>query len=206
MQAEFSDGAYGNVLVQPTGDNAYLIKLRFISEDEHKIILQNLRDKFEVVKDNGVSIVTDGQDSQLLDLEATAIETVTATSSASNQVNDVVENRLIEDRIETIGPAISSQLQKRSMEAAIAVIFAIVLYVGYAFRKVSKPVKSWKYGITAIIALIHDVTITMGVFALLGKFYGVEVDIPFVVAILSWYLIVFVKILSSMVMNILMKL
>ncbi|OGH86536.1 MAG: protein-export membrane protein SecF [Candidatus Magasanikbacteria bacterium RIFOXYC12_FULL_33_11] len=179
----FADNTYGNVLVQPTEETGYLLKMRFISEEEHKVILNILRDKFEVVKDNGLSVVTEGSDSQLINLESTTVESASSSTEAVDGA--IVENRLIEDRVETIGPAISSQLQKRSFEAAIAVVLAIVFYVAYAFRKVSKPVQSWKYGITAIIALIHDVTITMGVFAILGKFYNVEVDIPFVVAILT---------------------
>ena len=182
VQDVFADNTYGNVLVQPTEETGYLLKMRFISEEEHTVILNTLRDKFEVIKDNGLSVVTDGSDSQLINLESTTVENASSTEAVNSTI---VENRLIEDRVETIGPAISSQLQKRSFEAAIAVVLAIVFYVAYAFRKVSKPVQSWKYGITAIIALIHDVTITMGVFAILGKFYNVEVDIPFVVAMLT---------------------
>ena len=48
-------------------------------------------------------------------------------------------------------------------------LVAIVLYIAWVFRKVSKPVASWKYGIAAIIALFHDVIITMGIFAVLGE-------------------------------------
>ncbi len=95
------------------------------------------------------------------------------------------ENKVLENRVETIGSSISSQLRKRAWSAGIAVIIAIVLYVAYAFRRVSRPVQSWKYGITAIIALVHDVLIVMGIFAVLGHFYGVEIDIPFVVALLT---------------------
>lgn len=95
------------------------------------------------------------------------------------------EGKVLEDRVDVIGPAISSQLRTRSMYAAIAVVLAIILYVAYAFRRVSRPVKSWKYGMAAIVALVHDVTITMAVFSLLGHFLGVEVDIPFVVALLT---------------------
>lgn len=182
VQDVFADGTYGNVLVQPTEETGYLLKMPFISEEQHKAILQTLRSKFEIVKDSGVSVVTEGTESQLINLDAATIESASSTEENSHVV---AENRLIEERVETIGPAISSQLQKRSFEAVIAVVIAIVLYVAYAFRKVSKPVQSWKYGLTAIIALIHDVGITMGVFALLGKFYGVEVDIPFVVAMLT---------------------
>ena len=92
---------------------------------------------------------------------------------------------VVEDRFETIGPTISEQLRNRSLSAGIVVIIAIIIYIGYAFRRVSQPVTSWKYGITAIIALVHDTIITMGVFAVLGKYYGVEIDIPFVVALLT---------------------
>ncbi|MBI4993073.1 MAG: protein translocase subunit SecF [Candidatus Magasanikbacteria bacterium] len=94
-------------------------------------------------------------------------------------------NKVMEISFQTIGPAISSQLKQRSIYAIIAVLIGIIVYIAYTFRRVSKPVASWKYGLVAIIALIHDVTITMGVFAFLGKYFGVEVDIPFVVALLT---------------------
>jgi preprotein translocase subunit SecF len=95
------------------------------------------------------------------------------------------KNELIEEKINTIGPAISSELKENSIYAAIGVVLAIIGYIAYAFRKVSKPVDSWKYGLTAIFALIHDVTITMGVFSLITYFYSVEINIPFVVAMLT---------------------
>ncbi len=95
------------------------------------------------------------------------------------------DNRVLEQRFETIGPIISTQLKDRSIYIMLTVIVTIVLYVAYAFRKVSRPVQSWKYGISAIIALIHDVVITLGVFAILGRFLGVEVDIAFVVALMT---------------------
>lgn len=95
------------------------------------------------------------------------------------------DNRVLEDRVDTIGPAVSSHLRQRATYAGIAVVIAIILYVAYAFRKVSEPLQSWKYGVAAIVALVHDVTITMAVFALLGEYLGVEVDIPFIVALLT---------------------
>ncbi|PJA89649.1 MAG: protein translocase subunit SecF [Candidatus Magasanikbacteria bacterium CG_4_9_14_3_um_filter_32_9] len=95
------------------------------------------------------------------------------------------DNRILEQRFETIGPVISTQLKNRSIYIILTVIVTIVLYVAYAFRKVSRPVQSWKYGISAIIALVHDVVITFGTFAILGKFLGVEVDIAFVVALMT---------------------
>lgn len=94
-------------------------------------------------------------------------------------------NEIRQERLDVIGPSISAHLRSRALTAAFVVIIAIVFYVAYAFRKVSSSVQSWKYGLTAIVALVHDVVITMGVFTLLGYYFGIEIDIPFVVALLT---------------------
>jgi len=94
-------------------------------------------------------------------------------------------NRVLEARLETIGPSISAELRTRALKTGIIVSLAIILYIAYSFRKVSKPLQSWKYGVVAVLALLHNVLITIGVFVLLGKFKGVEVDIAFVVALLT---------------------
>ncbi len=95
------------------------------------------------------------------------------------------DNEFIEQRFETIGASVSKQLRERAMLAIVFVSLGIILYVAYAFRKVSQPVKSWKYGLMALIAVLHDLLLVMGVFAILGRFKGVEVDIAFVVALLT---------------------
>lgn len=95
------------------------------------------------------------------------------------------DNQVHEERFETIGASISKQLRSRAAWAIALVNLGIILYVAYAFRKVSRPVASWKYGVLAIVALFHDVLLVMGVFAVLGKFFGVEVDTAFIVAILT---------------------
>lgn len=93
--------------------------------------------------------------------------------------------QVLEKRIETVGPSVSATIKKRASTAGTLVIIAIVSFIAFAFRKVSKPVASWKFGVAAVVTLLHDVLITMGVFAFLGHFYGVQVDIPFVVALLT---------------------
>lgn len=95
------------------------------------------------------------------------------------------DNKVSEDQFETIGAAVSSQLRQRSIVAVILVVFSIVAFVAYAFRSVSFPVASWKYGVTAIIAALHDVLLVVGIFAFLGHYHNVEVDIGFVVALLT---------------------
>lgn len=85
----------------------------------------------------------------------------------------------------SIGPSIGHELQTKATLALIIVSIAIVLFIAYVFRKVSKPVSSWKYGFVAIITLVHDIVLTTGVFALFGYFAGVEVDMLFIVALLT---------------------
>lgn len=93
--------------------------------------------------------------------------------------------QVIEKRIETVGPAVSETIKNRAWTAGVVVVLAIVAFIAFAFRRVSKPVASWKFGVAAVVSLLHDVLITMGVFSFLGHFYGVQVDIPFVVALLT---------------------
>lgn len=95
------------------------------------------------------------------------------------------DNIMTENRTETIGPAVSDVLRRRTSYAALVAILAIIAFIAYSFRKVSEPVAAWKFGVSAVITLIHDVGITMGVFAVLGHYYDVRVDIAFVVAMLT---------------------
>ncbi len=150
IQEIVPESTYGSSIIQSVGDMGYLLRLRFISEEEHQQILASAREKFEVA---GTS--------------------------------ETPENRVLEESIETIGPAISESLRERSVQAVIAVLLTIGAYIAYTFRKVSRPVASWKYGLAAIIALFHNILITIGVFSLLGHFHGVEVGISFVLALLT---------------------
>lgn len=84
----------------------------------------------------------------------------------------------------SIGPTIGYELRKQAIWGIILVLLGISLYVAYAFRKVSEPIKSWKYGIVTLITLLHDVAIPTGMIALLGYFKGVEIDTNFIVALL----------------------
>lgn len=90
-----------------------------------------------------------------------------------------------EMRFDSIGPVIGKELKKKSITAMILVVAMIILYIAFAFRKVSKPVNSFYYGLMAVAALIHDITLPAGVFAVLGHYYGVEVDTLFVTALLT---------------------
>ncbi len=87
----------------------------------------------------------------------------------------------IEKRFNSVGPSIGRELRSKAFVAIGLVLLTTIIFIAYAFRKVSKPVSSWKYGIVAIITLFHDIVIPAGIFA----FLGLEVDSLFIVGILS---------------------
>lgn len=86
---------------------------------------------------------------------------------------------------ESIGPVIGDELRNKAILAVVILLVLIVLYVAWAFRQVSQPVASWKYAVLTIVAAMHDVIIPAGVFAVLGKFYGFQIDSAFIAAILT---------------------
>jgi preprotein translocase subunit SecF len=90
-----------------------------------------------------------------------------------------------EDQFNSVSPTIGQELLQKGLIALGLVAVCIILFIAFAFRKVSKPVASWKYGIVAIVTLIHDILIPTGLFAALGHFAGAEVDSLFIVALLT---------------------
>ncbi len=87
--------------------------------------------------------------------------------------------------ITTIGPTIGVELQQDAIYSIITVMIGIILYIGWAFKSVPKPANSWVFGSAAVLAMIHDVVIVFGAFAILGHFFGAPVDSLFVTAILT---------------------
>ncbi|OGD96199.1 protein-export membrane protein SecF, partial [Candidatus Curtissbacteria bacterium RIFCSPLOWO2_01_FULL_41_28] len=88
-------------------------------------------------------------------------------------------------RLETVGPVVSKELAQKAFIAVAISILAIVLYITWAFRQVPKPASSIAFGICTIIALIHDVIVVVGIFAILGHFFAIEVDSLFITALLT---------------------
>lgn len=88
-------------------------------------------------------------------------------------------------RFNSVGPTVGDSLKQKSYYAIIAVILCIVLFITFAFRKVSIPVASWKYGLATIVALAHDVIIPVGIYVMYGHFTGAEIDLLFVTALLA---------------------
>lgn len=108
-----------------------------------------------------------------------------------NQINKIKADLMskfgpvIERRVENVGPIVGKELTKKAITALLLASVAIVLYIAFSFRKVPKPASSWRFGITAVIALVHDILVVVGIFAILGKVLGIEVDTLFVTALLT---------------------
>lgn len=89
------------------------------------------------------------------------------------------------ESFQSIGPVIGQELKRKTKIVIFFALFAILIYIALSFRRISRPVKSYVYGLTSIIALCHDVLIPLGVLAFLGKFQGVEINIPIITAFLT---------------------
>lgn len=131
----------GFIVLQPTGEQNYIVKSRDLSEAEHTLLLATLS--------------SGGRDS------------------------------FTEANFNSIGPSVGRELTRKALVAVVLVSLAIILFIAFTFRKVSRPVSSWRYGFVAIVALFHDVIISIGIFIILSNFFGVEIDTLFVVAILT---------------------
>jgi preprotein translocase subunit SecF len=159
-----------------------ILELDFTTEKIDKVVLENQISDFS---QNNEGILGDfslretGDSGYIL---RTAEIDNTQKISLMDSISENAE--VTEVRFNTIGPVLGSELRSKALFAIFIVILFIVLFVAYAFRHVSKPVSSWKYGFVAIVAFLHDVLVPIGLFAVLGRFGGIEVDTLFVVAIL----------------------
>ena len=88
-------------------------------------------------------------------------------------------------REENVGPIIGAELKQKAVVGTMVACLMIILYITYSFRKVPKPASSFRFGIAAVVALMHDVLVLVGVFAIFGKFLHVEIDTLFVTALLT---------------------
>lgn len=85
----------------------------------------------------------------------------------------------------TVGPTIGAELLQKAILALTLASFFIVLYIAWSFRSVPKPANSFRFGISAIAALLHDVLVIVGLFSIFGKIWHVEIDSLFITALLT---------------------
>ncbi|MEX0917240.1 MAG: protein translocase subunit SecF [Candidatus Paceibacterota bacterium] len=152
-----------------------------VSYDEarpEKAVLENRLNQLDI---GSYSLLKTGETGYLLRMRET---TENELPSILNTL-EVEGSTPTQERFSSIGPTIGQELRTKALIAIFTVVLVIILYVAFAFRKVSEPVSSWKYGLIAILALLHDIIIPTGVFAVLAYLTGAEVDILFVMALLA---------------------
>lgn len=141
------------------------------------------RPEIDLVKESVASLGIDAQiqefgDSNVVIKTAALDEDGVAQILDSIKIDDVSPEIV---RLNSVGPSLGEELQNKAYIAIGIVVLAIILFIALAFRKISKPVSSWKYGLVAVIALIHDIAIPAGIWAL----FGLEVNSLFIVGLLS---------------------
>lgn len=116
------------------------------------------------------------------------IKTKPVTADQISQVKNNLSGKfgkVDEVRLENVGPIIGAETTRNAFIGVVVASVAIVIYLAIAFRKVPKPASSWRFGIAAVVALLHDVLLVVGLFSILGYFLKVEVDVLFVTALLT---------------------
>jgi preprotein translocase subunit SecF len=164
-----NSGVDSEIVVRPTGEKGYIIRTADLASSTMSVVTSNL--------------TTSNFSTSTLGATSTATGNVTSAEK-NNAVNKSTTTIGTIKRMDTVGPILGEELQSKSITSIILVILAIVLFITFAFRHVSKPVSSWKYGLAAIIALAHDVLVPTGIYAFLGRNGGYEIDALFVTAIL----------------------
>ncbi len=102
-----------------------------------------------------------------------------------NKIRDSFDEPSQEKKFDSIGPVVGRELENKSVQAIIITLLAIIIYIAFVFRKMSVVLSPWAMGLAAMLALAHDIIIPVGVFSLLGHFYGVEISAVFMAALLT---------------------
>jgi len=151
-----------------------------ISYPEGRPELAVLQEKVDALEYGEVRIQPSGESDYILrqrDLSAEEKEALDAALATLGTVEEVQFN--------SVGPSIGAELMQKAWWAIGLITLLTIIFIAFAFRGVSKPVASWKYGVVAIVTLIHDIIIPVGLFAYLGHAKGAEVGALFIVALLT---------------------
>jgi len=153
-----------------------LMEIEFLQE---RLSNQEIQEKLNDLELGQISFQPTGEKGLILKLKDINEET------HQNILMRIGQGQIIEKRFESIGPLIGQELKSKAFWAIILSLIFIVIYIAWAFRKVSQPVASWQYGLVAIAALFHDLFITIGFFSLFSHFIMIEIGLPFVAAFLT---------------------
>ncbi|OGG15396.1 protein-export membrane protein SecF [Candidatus Gottesmanbacteria bacterium RIFCSPHIGHO2_02_FULL_39_11] len=139
----------------------------------------------DVIVKSGVevaSVAEAGDDSYLLRMKPIDVnKSREILSSAEKEIGGTV----IQKKYETVGPSVGQETTLNAVKAVLVASLFIILYIAWSFRKIPKPYSPIAFGVCAVVALIHDVLVVVGLFSILGHFLKVEVDSLFITALLT---------------------
>jgi len=144
--------------------------------------IQTIKNKLSGLDLGDVSFQPTGDKGILVRMKDIDEDTHQKVLSALNSIAPTQDSSA---KFDSVGPVIGQELKSRAYSAITMVLVLIIIYIAFAFRKVSRPVASWKYGLAAVVALFHDVFIPTGIFSILGHYFGVEIDLLFVTGLLT---------------------
>jgi len=170
--------------IRPSGTNEYIVRMKAIDQNEKQAVMTALGVNAESTSTTSASPTSSIPSSTIETPAGPARVTYNAVPVSSTSATAPAVASTTLKTFDSIGPVLGAEALRKAYVSVILVILGIVLFITFAFRKVSEPVSSWKYGLTAIVGLVHNVLITMGVFSILGHFAGYEVDTLFVTALL----------------------
>jgi len=144
------------------------------------ISVEQIKNNLNELNLPSLTIQTTSQDTYL-------IKTGLINQETHLKINDrlakIGENQ--ELRFETVGPTVSNDLTRKAILAVILASLAIIFYIAFAFRQVPRPANSWRFGVCAVLALVHDLAFVIGLWAILGHFLGYEIDSLFITGLLT---------------------
>lgn len=155
-------------------------RIIYVSEENSPENIERLRG---VIEDQGIEISTVQPSVGQVIIRTHPID----EKKAKTIEEEIAKNDLpfVLEQFETIGPVVGRETTLNALKAVGVSSFLIVLYIAWSFRKVPRPTSSWRFGVTAVITLLHDVLILVGLFAILGHFFNVEIDSLFITALLT---------------------
>jgi preprotein translocase subunit SecF len=145
---------------------------------EYRLSKDMATDKIgQVAKQNGIEVVSiqkTANNSDLLELGQVSSSQRTNLKSGIEKLGITVD----ELSFETIGPTVGPELVKKTAYGMLIASIGILLWVAIQF-------KSFKFGLSAVLAMLHDSLVVIGTYSLFGHFFGAEVDLLFVTALLT---------------------
>lgn len=147
------------------------------------ITTEQIRDGLSELNLSGLSIQATSQETFFLKTTPIDQETHLRIQEALAKIG---ENQAVQElSFETVGPTVSDDLTRKAIIAVILASLAIIFYIAFAFRQVPRPASSWSFGVSAVFGLVHDLAFIIGLWAILGHFFGYEIDSLFITGLLT---------------------